>query len=330
MLENIQLKSKDVFTNQRECSGLSGPYSHNWQYRLESSELRCDPSLRFIYDATERRDPTLFFVSDAATKLKNDDSFCFRSAGADIDVISHLWPNGSYNDLTFNHVQSCRFNSSVIWNKYPVEKVSLTSLLKKQQHNYNSWLEAEVESDISYLSRVNYNGAEVIRNANEVLASQVYNTDILYNDLDTLFGTNVKSTLRRVRKYLEISEETNIDNFFEQVANFTPFCTSDVYGDFNFLHDVQHLINQKEFIKSQLGLLKLHRFLRSEVQKCGLHDQEQKSSCSPIILHLREYLNNIFNIKKYTLLLFKKVRGINNFNIKELWIFNIKQICYAC
>jgi hypothetical protein len=159
------------------------------------------------------------------------------------------------------------------------------------------------------------------KSVKKIEENKIYNTNIFFNDLqdiDEIKG--FRGALRSISKSLGFGELTNIDFLFNQIQNITDEQVLAYYGDcgeFDFLHEVAHIVEQREQIEYHLKLKALNRFIESEFQSIENYKQLRSVLSSPIILHLREYLDNIFNIKKIYPLTTLLVTGLFNF-------FNIK------
>jgi hypothetical protein len=159
------------------------------------------------------------------------------------------------------------------------------------------------------------------KSVKKIEENKVYNTNIFFNDLqdiDEIKG--FRGTLKSISKSLGFGELTNIDFLFSQIQNITDKQVLACYGEcdeYDFLHEVAHIVEQREQIEYHLKLKALDRFIESEFQSIENYKQLRSFLSSPLILHLREYLDNIFNIKKIYPLTTLLVTGLFNF-------FNIK------
>jgi hypothetical protein len=181
----------------------------------------------------------------------------------------------------------------------------------------DKFLEKKVAIGAEWLSKsYNFSEAEYIKSVKKINENKIYNTKILYDDLDNIDEVKgFRNIIKTAQKFfgIDLGKETNIDSLFDQILEISPI---EIYTvDFNFYHEVYHLIDQREQIKYHLKLKALDRFIQSELQEIKNHEQSRIFFSSPLVLHLREYLDNIFNIKRFYIALLIQFGDIINFLI---------------
>lgn len=147
--------------------------------------------------------------------------------------------------------------------------------------------------------------------------NKVYNTDILFNDLNDLVKHEGSSNIfRKIGKLLGFTDQTNIDYLFDKIGNLSPVEIIELDDEIWTITDVTSFIELRNDIEYHIKLKVLARYIKAEIQKIIEHEQSRISLVTPIILHLREYLDNIFNIKRiYFGTLIDQFRDINILNI---------------
>jgi hypothetical protein len=147
--------------------------------------------------------------------------------------------------------------------------------------------------------------------------NKIYNTEILFNDLNDLVKPEVSDNFfKRIGKLLGFTDQTNIDSLFEQLGNLSPIEFIELDDNAWTYKEVSSFLEQRNHIENHLKLKALARFIKSQLQNVIEHEQSRISLVSPIIMHLREYLDNIFNIKRiYLGTISNQFRDINILNI---------------
>jgi hypothetical protein len=208
-------------------------------------------------------------------------------------------------------------------NKYLVADLANSFLSKNERDQevflIDKVLEKKVAIGAEWLSKSsNFSEADFLKSVKTIDETKTYNTKILYDDLDNIEEVKgFRKIIKTAQKFLgiDIAEETDIDSLFDQILEISPI---DIYAvDFNFYHEVYHLIEHREQIKYHLKLKALDRFIQSELHEILCHEQSKIFFSSPLILHLREYLDNIFNIKRFYIALLVQFGDIINFLIKK-------------
>lgn len=147
--------------------------------------------------------------------------------------------------------------------------------------------------------------------------NKIYNTEILFNDLNDLVKPEVSDNFfKRIGKLLGFTDQTNIDSLFEQLGNLSPIEFIELDDVAWTYKEVNSFLEQRNHIENHLKLKALARFIKSQLQNVIEHEQSRISLVSPIIMHLREYLDNIFNIKRiYLGTISNQFRDVNILNI---------------
>jgi hypothetical protein len=173
----------------------------------------------------------------------------------------------------------------------------------KPIYGVDQLLAKDIAIGAGWLLNDGYKSDTFCKSIRSIEENKVYNSNILFNDLKDIEEIKgLEYTFKELRDIIDFSKEVDIDAFFDTILNITPDQVPVHLGDYAFFHDVYHLIAERKCIEHHLKLKALKRFIDSELQRIINHEQTHSFLNSPLILHLREYLDNIFNIKKIYLL----------------------------
>jgi|GEM_PF-5771217 len=141
------------------------------------------------------------------------------------------------------------------------------------------------------------------KDINQIYENEIFNSDTLYQDLYKLFTSSAfDSVFKKIREAVGNKEQTDINSFFEQLENlnqedfFLAESASFTYQE--YYEAINTLIAQRELIEDHLKLRMLFRYFKNAIKNKISENQSKLTSIFPINLSLREYLDNIFNIKK--------------------------------
>ena len=138
---------------------------------------------------------------------------------------------------------------------------------------------------------------------NQIYENEIFNSDILYQDLYKLFTSSAfDSVFKKIREAGGNKEQTDINSFFEQLENLSQedffLAESSSFTYQEYYEAISTLIAQRESIKDHLKLKILFRYFKNAIKNKISEKQSKLASIFPISLSLREYLANIYNIKK--------------------------------
>lgn len=138
---------------------------------------------------------------------------------------------------------------------------------------------------------------------NQIYENEIFNSDILYQDLDKLFTSSVfNSVFKKIREAVGTKEQTDINSLFEQLESLRQedfsLAESSSFTYQEYYEAISTLIAQRELIEDHLKLKMLFRYFKNAIKNKIFEKQSRLSSIFPINLSLREYLSNIYNIKK--------------------------------
>ena len=138
---------------------------------------------------------------------------------------------------------------------------------------------------------------------NQIYENEIFNSDILYQDLYKLFTSSAfDSVFKKIREAGGNKEQTDINSFFEQLGNLSQedffLAESSSFTYQEYYEAISTLIAQRESIKDHLKLKILYRYFKNAIKNKVSEKQSKLSSIFPINLSLREYFDNIYNIKK--------------------------------
>lgn len=141
------------------------------------------------------------------------------------------------------------------------------------------------------------------KDINHIYENEIFNSDILYQDLYKLFTSSAfDSVFKKIRETVGNKEQTDINSFFDHLENLSQeeyFLAESVSFTYQeYCEAISTLIAQRELIENHLRLKMLFRYFKNATKNKSSENQSKLASIFPINLSLREYLNNIFNIKK--------------------------------
>jgi hypothetical protein len=263
--------------------------------------------------------------------LFKEKSFIYPDLSNQIDILNYALKGvnqrlNTINTLLENEYSVNQYYEPVIRIKQDRPDYSLVNLLDSYCNTQNQKapifsvdraLEHDILVDFKSLSKIpNHLNSDFYNAVQKINDNKVYNTKTLFNDLSKIDDSGKVTELYKfARKLLGHSEETNIDSFFDLLTRCTPEL---IYlDDFNSYIELQYIIDQRDQIKYHLKLKALSRYIKAEIRNLKEHEHTRISLGLPLILHLREYLNNIFNIKRIYL------KSLSS-RIVDKIIFNIK------
>ena len=141
------------------------------------------------------------------------------------------------------------------------------------------------------------------KDINQIYENEIFNSDTLYQDLYKLFKSSAfDSVFKKIREAVGNKEKTDINSFFEQLENLSQedfFLTeSSSFTYQEYYEAISTLISQRELIEAHLKLKMLFRYFKNAIKNRIFEKQSKLTSIFPINLSLREYFDNIYNIKK--------------------------------
>jgi hypothetical protein len=188
--------------------------------------------------------------------------------------------------------------------------MNLFKLLFTKQSIINKYLPKEkilAEDIVSLRDNLSKNKtplAQILKkDINQIYENKIFNSDILYQDLYKLFTSSAfDSVFKKIRKAVGNKEQTDINSFFEQLENLSQenlfLAESSSFTYQEYYEAISTLISQRELIEDHLKLKILLRYFKNAVKNKLFEKKSRLSSIFPINLSLREYLSNIYNIKK--------------------------------
>lgn len=165
-------------------------------------------------------------------------------------------------------------------------------------------LAEDIISVRDYLPKNNTPLAQILKkDINQIYENEIFNSDILYQDLYKLFTSSVfDSVFKKIREAVGNKEQTDINSFFEQLENLSQedfsLTESSSFTYQEYYEAISTLISQRELIKDHLKLKMIFRYFKNAIKNKISEKQSKLTSIFPINLSLREYLANVYNIKK--------------------------------
>jgi hypothetical protein len=191
-----------------------------------------------------------------------------------------------------------------------INKMNLFKLLFTKKAIINKYLPQDkiLAEDIislrNYLPKNTTPLAQILKkDIDQIYENEIFNSDILYQDLYKLFASSAfDSVFKKIREAGGNKEQTDINSFFEQLGNLSQedfsLAESASFTYQEYYEAISTLIAQQELIKDHLKLKILFRYFKNAIKNNVSEKQSKLSSIFPINLSLREYFDNIYNIKK--------------------------------
>lgn len=165
-------------------------------------------------------------------------------------------------------------------------------------------LAEDIISVRDYLPKKNTPLAQILKkDINLIYENEIFNSDTLYQDLYKLFKSSAfDSVFKKIREAVGNKEQTDINSFFEQLENLNQedffLAESSSFTCQEYYEAISTLISQRELIEAHLKLKMLFRYFKNAIKNRISEKQSKLTSIFPINLSLREYFDNIYNIKK--------------------------------
>ena len=169
----------------------------------------------------------------------------------------------------------------------------------------SSWKDFIYASDIvsgfDLLSQSkNFNNRNIEKGIDYILENRIYNKNAIYDELTPILKKIISQDIIDKIK-LSSEGDLTIDFIFNQLIDLYALDYLD-YEDlivvYNDINEIFINCDQKEFRSKAKALAGL---LKSQSQILHEHEQHKISLDIPLILHLREYLDLIYNIKNFLL-----------------------------
>jgi hypothetical protein len=298
----------EVRVTNYNCESIYNSYGENG-VPICSSELKCNSLLE--NDITQ--------VNNEAVVYKPFDSNCVAVLGNNQNGV-FAWQNPltnflKSNELTVGVIETpyalelsksngyLPFTSVVNVPNYSVVNLVDSAVFKRDYPERIFSVDRLIENDITLgykilSSSFKTDNTDFIKSIDKIDRNKIYNSNTLFSDLNNLFDDILSpKVVNKIRKFFGVKDELNIDSMFDELVKISSqdlIYLEDIYT----FCEVNYIIDNREKIEYHLKLKALNRYIKSEIQKIHVHEQLRISLGCPLVLHLREYLDNIGNIKK--------------------------------